>query len=116
MAKQNYIWVKMTKEWGGFGVDEVVRFGESKGVERIDKGFGVKVPEPASSKKAAAADKAKAAKDAKAAEKAKAEADEKAAEEAKAAEAAAVGEKAKADAAARVAAEKAKAENADNRP
>lgn len=99
---QKYIWLKMTKEWGGFGIDEIVRFGESKGVERISAGFGVEVAEPQESKKAATAAKAKAAK----AKAAKDTAAAKIAEEAKIAEQARVA----------AAAEKAKKENADNRP
>lgn len=109
MAQTKYIWVEMTKEWGGFAVGQVVRFGESKGVERIGAGFGKKVPEPAESKRATA-DAKKEAKEAEAKAAAeKAEAEVKAAAEAKAAEAQAAAEKAKAD-------KKAKSENADNRP
>lgn len=107
MAKQKYIWLKMSREWGGFAIGDVVRFGESKGVERAEKGFGVQVPEPPEEKRKRLA----AAKEA---EKAEAEA-----AEAKTAEA----EKAKADAEAATAkaaaAEKAKAdkvETADNTP
>lgn len=38
------IYLKMTKEWGGFKVGEVVRFGYTKGVGRIENGEGIKVP------------------------------------------------------------------------
>lgn len=69
MAKKKYIWLSMTREWGGFAVGEVVRFGESKGVEREEQGFGVQVPEPEESKRKRA-DEAK--------QLAKAEADAKA--------------------------------------
>lgn len=40
---QKYIYVKLTKEWGGFQVDDVVRFGISKGERIINQGIGVKV-------------------------------------------------------------------------
>jgi hypothetical protein len=40
MAKK-YIYLEMTKEWGGFAVGDVVRFGLTKGLGRIDKGEGV---------------------------------------------------------------------------
>ncbi len=110
-----YIWLKMTKEWGGFKVGSVQRFGESKGVERIEKGFGVKVDEPAASKRATAAAKATADKEAKAAKAAKAASDEKAAEEAKVDAGEKASEEAKAAAVAK-SAKKAKSENADNRP
>ena len=43
MAKK-YIYVKMTKEWGGFGVGDVVRFGYNKGESRIREGYGIEVP------------------------------------------------------------------------
>lgn len=73
---QKYIWLKMTKEWGGFAIGEIVRFGESKGVERAEKGFGIQVAEPAESKKARADAAKRAAKDeAKAAVEEKAKAD-----------------------------------------
>lgn len=42
MAKE-YIYVKLTKEWGGFSVGDVVRFGYSKGQARIDAGEGIEV-------------------------------------------------------------------------
>ena len=38
-----YIYVKMTKEWGGFAVGDVVRFGYTKGERKIAEGFGVEV-------------------------------------------------------------------------
>ena len=41
MAKD--IYVQLTKEWGGFAVGDVVRFGYSKGMRRIEAGGGVKV-------------------------------------------------------------------------
>ena len=41
---ETYIYVKLTKEWGGFSIGDVVRFGEYKGEDRIREGFGVKVP------------------------------------------------------------------------
>ncbi|KKK86645.1 hypothetical protein LCGC14_2761170 [marine sediment metagenome] len=84
MAKQKYIWLKMSREWGGFAIGDVVRFGESKGVERAEKGFGIQVPEPEESKKAridAAKQVAKSEADAakvKAAEEEKAKADDEA--------------------------------------
>lgn len=43
MAKE-FIYVKLTKEWGGFAIGDVVRFGANKGQSRIDLGFGVEVP------------------------------------------------------------------------
>lgn len=39
-----FIYVKLTKEWGGFAVGDVVRFGLNKGQARIDKGEGIEVP------------------------------------------------------------------------
>ena len=39
-----YIYVKLTKEWGGFRVGDVVRFGWNKGMGRIEKKEGVQVP------------------------------------------------------------------------
>ena len=41
MAKDIYI--KLTKEWGGFQVGDIVRFGYSKGQARIAAGEGVEV-------------------------------------------------------------------------
>ena len=41
---EKYIYVKMCKEWGGFGIGDVVRFGINKGQGRIDAGQGVEVP------------------------------------------------------------------------
>jgi hypothetical protein len=41
MAKD--IYVEMLKEWGGFKVGEIVRFGYSKGMSRIEQGLGRKV-------------------------------------------------------------------------
>ena len=38
-----YIYVKLTKEWGGFLVDDIVRFGISKGERIIEQGYGAKV-------------------------------------------------------------------------
>ncbi len=46
-AKKTYIWLKMTKEWGGFHVGDIVRFGTPKGLGRVDAGEGVKVDPPA---------------------------------------------------------------------
>lgn len=43
MAKK-YIYLKMTKEWGGFRIGEIVRFGFNKGQGRMEKGEGVEVP------------------------------------------------------------------------
>lgn len=43
MAKE-FMYVKLTKEWGGFSVDDVIRFGYNKGESRIREGFGVEVP------------------------------------------------------------------------
>lgn len=74
---QPIIYVKMTKEWAGFQIGEIVRFGESKGRSRIELGMGIEVPKP-KSVVAAEAKEAKAAAE----EKAKAEADAKAATEA----------------------------------
>ena len=42
MSKQ-YVYVKLTKEWGGFKIGDVVRFGYTKGIARIEKGEGVAV-------------------------------------------------------------------------
>lgn len=39
-----FIYLKMVKEWGGFKVGDVVRFGHSKGVGRIERGEGIEVP------------------------------------------------------------------------
>jgi hypothetical protein len=41
---QKDIYLKMTKEWGGFRVGDVVRFGYSKAQGRIANGEGVEVP------------------------------------------------------------------------
>ena len=41
---EKYIYIKMVKEWGGFPVGAVVRFGYSKGQGRIEAGEGVEVP------------------------------------------------------------------------
>jgi hypothetical protein len=41
---QKDIYLKMTKEWGGFQVGDVVRFGYSKAQGRIANGEGVEVP------------------------------------------------------------------------
>jgi hypothetical protein len=38
-----YIYVKLIKEWGGYRVGDVIRFGYSKGIGRIEKGEGVQV-------------------------------------------------------------------------
>lgn len=43
MAKE-YMYVKLTENWGGFREGDVVRFGWSKGQRRIDNKQGVKVP------------------------------------------------------------------------
>lgn len=43
MVKQKYIYVKLTKEWGGFQIDDVIRFGLSKGEWIIEQGKGIKV-------------------------------------------------------------------------
>ena len=43
---EKYIYLKMTKEWGGFRIGEVVRFGENKGRGRIKNGEGVEVAKP----------------------------------------------------------------------
>jgi hypothetical protein len=43
MFKQKYIYVKLTKEWGGFQIGDVIRFGISKGEWIIDQGKGNKV-------------------------------------------------------------------------
>lgn len=40
---EKYIYVKLIKEWGGFQIGDVVRFGINKGQGRIDKGEGIKV-------------------------------------------------------------------------
>jgi len=37
------IYVKLTKEWGGFKVGDVVRFGRCKGLDRIAAGEGIEV-------------------------------------------------------------------------
>ena len=108
MAKDKYIWVKLTKEWGGFDVDETVRIGLPKGANLVEAGIGREVPEPADEKKKRLKVEAKAKVDAEAARLA---VEAKAAEEAEA--------KAKADAEKKTA-EKAThtpdAETADNRP
>lgn len=39
-----YIYVKLIKEWGGFQIGDVVRFGWSKGIGRIEKKEGIQVP------------------------------------------------------------------------
>ena len=39
-----YIYVKLIKEWGGFSIGDVVRFGGTKGQDRIANGEGVEVP------------------------------------------------------------------------
>ena len=85
-----YIYVKLIKKWGGFGVGDIVRFGTSKGEGRIAKGEGVKVEKPkeietAAMKRAAGVDvkaKLKAKADAKKAAKEKAVAESKAKAEA----------------------------------
>jgi hypothetical protein len=38
-----YIYVKLIKEWGGFRVGDVVRFGWNKGMGRIEKKEGIEV-------------------------------------------------------------------------
>lgn len=37
------IYVEITKEWGGFLVGDIVRFGQPKGERIIEQGFGHKV-------------------------------------------------------------------------
>lgn len=45
MGEQEFIWVKLTQEWGGFQIGDVVRFGKNKGKALIiDKGMGYEVP------------------------------------------------------------------------
>ena len=41
--KDTDIYVRLAKAWGGFQVDDVVRFGYSKGLRHIEAGGGVKV-------------------------------------------------------------------------
>lgn len=41
---EQYIYLKMIKPWGGFNIGDIVRFGLNKGLDRIDKGEGIKVP------------------------------------------------------------------------
>jgi hypothetical protein len=41
---QQYIYIKLKKEWGGFSVGDVVRFGYTKGIGRIAAGEGYEVP------------------------------------------------------------------------
>ena len=43
MSKPTDICVKLTKEWGGFLVGDIIRFGLIKGEYVIDKGWGQKV-------------------------------------------------------------------------
>jgi hypothetical protein len=38
-----YIYVKLIQKWGGFQVDDVIRFGLTKGERIIEQGKGVKV-------------------------------------------------------------------------
>ena len=40
---EQYMYLKMTKEWGESKVGDVVRFGFSKGLERIAAGEGIRV-------------------------------------------------------------------------
>jgi len=40
---EKYIYIELTKKWGGFKVGDVVRFGKSKGEGRIKAGEGVVV-------------------------------------------------------------------------
>lgn len=71
---EKYMYLRMTKKWGESNVGDVVRFGWSKGLERIAAAEGVRVNKPKEVETATLDIKAKA--DAKA--KAKAEADERA--------------------------------------
>ena len=97
---EQYMYLKMTKEWGESKVGDVVRFGFSKGLERIAAGEGIRVKKSGEvetamvtprtctgipkSENAILDIKAKADAKAKAKEKAKADADKKAKAEAKA--------------------------------
>jgi len=38
-----YVYVQLKKEWGGFMIDDVVRFGLNKGERIIEQGIGIKV-------------------------------------------------------------------------
>lgn len=38
-----FMYVKLTKEWGGFSVGDVVRFGWNKGESRVREGYGDQV-------------------------------------------------------------------------
>ncbi len=42
--EQEIIYVKMTKVWAQFPIGEIVRFGKSKGLSRIELGMGHEVP------------------------------------------------------------------------
>jgi len=44
MTKE-FMYVKLTKYWGGFNAGDVVRFGYGKGESRVAEGFGKEVPE-----------------------------------------------------------------------
>jgi hypothetical protein len=47
MFKSKYIYVKLTAKWGGFQVGDVIRFGRSKGLVRIEAGDGIEVKKQA---------------------------------------------------------------------
>ena len=38
-----YVYVQLKKEWGGFMINDVVRFGLTKGERIIEQGIGIKV-------------------------------------------------------------------------
>ena len=45
MGEQEFIWVKLTQEWGPYRIGDVIRFGKNKGKALIiDKGLGHEVP------------------------------------------------------------------------
>ena len=39
-----FVYVKLIKEWGGFVIGDVIRFGRPKGERVIEWGFGIEVP------------------------------------------------------------------------
>jgi len=41
---EKYMYVKLIKEWGGYQVGDIVRFGWNKGEGRVTAGEGVQVP------------------------------------------------------------------------
>ncbi len=51
MMAEKYIYLKMTKEWGGFQIGQIVRFGENKARGRIAAGEGIEVSKPSPAKK-----------------------------------------------------------------